>query len=69
MTAVSIATASAHATVNLAARLFRRIGSAVARCAAIIAEARIHRARLEAEMYLERMRLRSKNDDDMPFRI
>ena len=69
MTVLSMVDASARAAVRVLMKMFSRIRSAFARCAAIIAEARIHRARLEAEMYLHRMRLRSKNDDDMPFLI
>jgi len=66
MTALSIANASAHAAVNLIARLFSRIRSGFARIGAVIAEARIHKARLEAEMHLNRFRLRTKTDDDLP---
>jgi hypothetical protein len=36
------------------------------RLAAAVAAARIHKARLEAEVYLNRYRLRTKNDDDLP---
>jgi len=41
----------------------RRLTSQVARA---IAETRIHRARLEAELYRNRFRLRSNSDDDLP---
>ena len=58
--------AFAHATARAAARLFARIKSALLRVAAVIAEARIHKARLEAEAFQRRYRLRSKNDDDLP---
>ena len=67
MTALAFANASAHAAVDAAARAIRRIQSAFARYAAIIAEARIDRARLEAEAYLDRYRMRSKMDDNIPF--
>jgi hypothetical protein len=66
MTSLSIANASAHAAVNVIARIFRRIRSGFARFAAVMAEARIHRARLEAEAFEHRYRLRSKSDDDLP---
>jgi len=66
MTALALLNVSTHAAVHVAARLVRRVRSAFARCAAILAEARIHRARLEAEAYLHRYRLRSKSDDDLP---
>ena len=66
MTILALANASAHAFVRVAARLFRRIRTAFARYAAIVAEARIHKARLEAEMYRNRYRLRTKIDDDLP---
>jgi len=39
------------------------------RCADIIeavAEARLHRAMIEAELYLKRCKHSSKNDDDLP---
>jgi hypothetical protein len=32
----------------------------------MIAEERIHKARLEAEMFRNRCRLRTKTDDDLP---
>jgi hypothetical protein len=66
MTALSIAHRSAHAAVNVVARLLSRIGSGFAWVAAMIAEARIHKARLEAETYRNRYRLRTKTDDDLP---
>jgi hypothetical protein len=66
MTALSIAHASAHAVVNVVATLFSRIRSGFACVAAMIAEARIHKARLEAETYHNRYRLRTKSDDDLP---
>jgi hypothetical protein len=66
MTAIALANASAHAAINVVARLFRRIRFAFARYAAIVAEAHIHKARLEAEMYRNQYRLRTKNDDDLP---
>ena len=58
--------ATAVAAYTAAARLCRRGKRMLLRFAAVHAEARIHRARLEAELYLNRYRLRSKNDDDLP---
>jgi hypothetical protein len=46
--------------------MFSRIRSAFAWYARANAEARIHKARLEAEMYRNRYRLRTKSDDDLP---
>ena len=66
MTALALASASAHAVGNILARLFRPIRSAFAQYAAIVAETRIHRARLEAELYRDRYRLKTKTDDDLP---
>jgi len=65
MTALAIANASAHAAVEAATRLSRRIRSGFAGYAAIVAEARIHSARLDAEKQIDRRRLRSKMDDDL----
>jgi hypothetical protein len=66
MPALAFANASAHAVVNSVATPFRRIRSAFRRFAAVNAEARIHKARLEAELYRNRYRLRTKADDDLP---
>ena len=67
MTALAIAPATTHAPSRRQARHgSRRSGPAFLRFAAMIAEARIHKARLEAEMYLNRYRLRTKTDDDLP---
>jgi hypothetical protein len=66
MTAFALANASAHAAAGVVARLLTRIGSAIAWFARAHAEARIHRARLEAEMHHDRYRLRTKTDDDLP---
>jgi hypothetical protein len=66
MPTLAIANASAHAVANIVDRLFGRIRSAFARYAAIDAEARIHKARLEAEVYRNQYRLRTKIDDDLP---
>ena len=66
MTTLALANASAHAAVNIVGRLSARIRSAFARYAAIDAETRIHKARLEAEIYRNRYRLRTKSDDDLP---
>jgi len=66
MTTLALAHASAHAFINVVARLFRPVRSAFTQYAAILAETRIHRARLEAEVYRNRYRLRTKNDDDLP---
>ena len=59
-------TALATATTRAAVKAAVRIRAAVLGFAAMIAEARIHKARLEAEMHLNRFRLRTKTDDDLP---
>jgi hypothetical protein len=70
MTALAFASATTHGAVRRAAKaagkVLARIRSAFLRLAALIAEARIHKARLEAELYLNRYRLRTKTDDDLP---
>jgi hypothetical protein len=66
MTALALANATAHALADLAAKIYARIRLALLRFAAVIAEARIHKARLEAEAFRNRYRLRSKSDDDLP---
>jgi shikimate kinase len=66
MTAFALANASAHAAANVVARLLSGIGSALAWLARVHAEARIHKARREAEMFRNRYRLRTENDDDLP---
>ena len=66
MTALALANASAHAAANVVARLLSRIGSGIAWLARVHAQARIHKARREAEMFRNRYRLRTENDDDLP---
>jgi hypothetical protein len=70
MTALAFASATTHGAVRRAAKVagkvLARVRSALLRFAALIAEARIHKARLEAELYLNRYRLRTKTDDDLP---
>ena len=58
--------ATAVAAYTATARLCRRGKRLLLRFAAVNAEARIHRARREAEFYRNRYRLRTKNDDDLP---
>jgi len=50
----------------IVAKVAGRVRRLMSRLAASIAESRIHRARLEAELYRGRCRLRTKNDDDLP---
>ncbi len=59
-------TTRATATTRAAVKAVVRIRSAVLGFAAMIAEARIHKARLEAETFHNRYRLRTKTDDDLP---
>jgi hypothetical protein len=66
MTALALTHMSAQAAFRLAARVFARIRSAFAWYVRVNAEARIHKARLEAEMYRNNYRLRTKSDDDLP---
>jgi hypothetical protein len=46
--------------------LARRAGRLIARLATAVAEQRAHRALIEAELYLDRYKHSSKNDDDLP---
>ena len=46
--------------------LARRAGRLIARLATAAAEQRAHRALIEAELYLDRYKHSSKNDDDLP---
>ncbi|HUI96785.1 MAG TPA: hypothetical protein VLX44_13590 [Xanthobacteraceae bacterium] len=63
----SIAFNARTATVAVyAAKLLRRGKRLLLRFAAVNAETRIHRARLESEVFLKYYRLRTKNDDDLP---
>lgn len=66
MTAFALVNTSAHAAANVAAKLLSRIGSGLAWLARVHAQARIHKARREAEMFRNRYRLRTDNDDDLP---
>ena len=59
-------TALATATTRAVIKAVVRIRSAVLGFSAMIAEARIHKARLEAETFQNRYRLRTKTDDDLP---
>jgi hypothetical protein len=66
MATLALANASAHAAAHVVARLLSRIGSAIAWVARVHAEARIHKARREAEMFRNRYRQRTDHDDDLP---
>ena len=66
MPPLALANASVRTFGAIVAKLFRGIRSAYRRSAAMIAEERIHKARLEAEMFRNRCRLRTKTDDDLP---
>jgi hypothetical protein len=67
MTSITLhAGATAVTAVTATARLCRRRKRLLRRFVAVNAEARIHRARLQAELYRNRDRLRTKTDDDLP---
>jgi len=66
MTTFALVSTSAHTFVNVVARMFRPIRSAFTRYCVMLAEAHIHKARLEIEMYGNGYRLRTKTDDDLP---
>jgi hypothetical protein len=66
MTALALVNASTHAAANVVTKLLARIGSALAWLARVHAQARIHKARREAETFRNRYRLRTDNDDDLP---
>ena len=59
LSAVSIAVDIARQAIVKSARMLRLAAEAVA-------EARMQRAKLEAEFYLGRYKHTSKNDDDLP---
>jgi len=62
----ALAVATAAAAYAATVKICRRGKRLLLRFVAVHAEARIHRARLEAEFYRNRYRLRTKNDDDLP---
>ena len=47
-------------------RIFAAIGRCCIQFSEAIADARMHQARFEAELYLNRYKHCSKNDDDLP---
>jgi hypothetical protein len=67
---VPVATYSSSNKSNaLESRLSRVLAAIGHRCIHVfeaIAEARMHRAMIEAELYLKRCKHSSKNDDDLP---
>jgi hypothetical protein len=67
---MSIATnLSSNKSRAFESRLQRLLAAIGHRCIALfeaIAEARMHRAMIEAELYLKRYKHSSKNDDDLP---
>ena len=64
MTAFAFANASAHAAVNIAARMFSAIRPVFSRLGAALA--RYQQERLEEEMRRIRHRIRRIDDDDPP---
>ena len=54
------------ATVSFLRKAIRSGTSLLTRVAEVIAEARLHKAAIEAELYQKRYRHSSKNDDDLP---
>ena len=52
--------------VRIARKAYAGVRLLVLRYRVALADVRIHRARLEAELYRNRYRLRTKNDDDLP---
>ena len=60
---------SSHKSKAFESRLHRMLAAVGRRCIDVIeaiAEARTHRAMIEAELYLRRYKHASKNDDDLP---
>lgn len=51
---------------RIARKAYAAVRLLVLRYRVAIADVRIHRARLEVELYRNRYRLRTKNDDDLP---
>jgi hypothetical protein len=66
MTIIAFATAIARAAARGGTTSFARVKAAFWSIAAVIAAARIHRARREAEFYRDRYRAETKDDDDIP---
>lgn len=60
---------SSNKSKAVESRLRRMLATVGHRCVDVIeaiAEARMHRAMIEAELYLKRYKDASKNDDDLP---
>jgi hypothetical protein len=66
MTLIAFVAAIARPAVHVGARTFARVKGAFWSIAGVIAAARIHRARREAEFYRDRYRVETKDDDDLP---
>ena len=66
MTFIAFATAIARPAVRVGARTFARVNRTLSSIVAVIVAARIHRARREAELYRDRYRAETKDDDDLP---
>jgi hypothetical protein len=60
------AAASLSTIVRPVRQAFVRIGRLLLRVVQVIAEARAQKAMIEAELYLNRYKHSSKNDDDLP---
>jgi hypothetical protein len=58
--------AKAKVTGSIIAKIRDRCRFVIAQFFVVLAEVRLHKARLEAEVYRNRYRLRTKNDDDLP---
>ena len=54
------------AFVGAARKAIMKVGRLISRTAQAVSEARMQRAAIEAELYLNRYKHSSKNDDDLP---
>ena len=66
MTMIATAIAIAKAVATTVRKITTRGRFVVTQFFVVLAEIRLHKARLEAEVYRNRYRLRTKNDDDLP---
>jgi hypothetical protein len=66
MTIIAFATAIVRAAARVGTKTFARVKGAFTSIAAVVAAARNHRARREAEFYRDRYRVEPNDDDDLP---
>ena len=62
----SLAVSPARASIALVTAIGARVRNAVAHAVAVVIDARMQKALIEAELYRHHYRHSSKNDDDLP---